>query len=516
MNKTLLMTIVLAAATAAQAHFVFVVPEAGGTKARMMLGEDLNPDEGTAVDLLAGARLSVRGKNGEETPLTMSKGEHAWQIVVPGSGARLLHGVADIGMRKSGGKEHRLIYYPKAILGDPFEASVIGPESAVEIVPAGEPGNLRLKLLARGRPHADAEMTVIFPDGSQKQVRTDASGLTPAFSETGRYGAWARYWETVSVPEQRHYATVVFDVYPRASQAASMPHAASSFGAVASDGWLYVYGGHVSPTHTYWTGAVSARFDRLSLDTGKWESLPAGPALQGMNLAVHDGKMYRCGGMEPRNAKGKAPDNHSIADCARFDPAVGKWQPVPPLPQPRSSHDIAAVGDKLIVGGGWNLMGAQQQWADTVAVFDLTKPKPAWESHPQPFRRRAFIAVAYEGKMYFIGGLNEEGKIVRGVSIFDPRSNSWSEGPSLPEGFGTAFSPAAAVHSGRLYVSVSDGSILRLDAAGKSWEKVAEATPRIAHRMVSCGPSLYVIGGAAKGKNFDLVEAIAIGPPGVH
>ena len=93
--------------------------------------------------------------------------------------------------------------------------------------------------------------------------------------------------------------TLVFDVAQGSTAAlnlgssttvtrfATMPEKTSSFGAVASDGWLYVYGGHIAPTHSYSTEAVSGRFARLNLSAGpRWEELPGGPRLQGMNLAV--------------------------------------------------------------------------------------------------------------------------------------------------------------------------------------------------------------------------------------
>ncbi len=96
-----------------------------------------------------------------------------------------------------------------------------------------------------------------------------------------------------------------------------LPVAVSSFGAVAADGWLYVYGGHVAPVHTYSTEAVSNRLDRLNLnDHSAWEKLPGGRGLQGLNLAAHGGKIYRIGGMESRNKPGETVDNHSVAEVA--------------------------------------------------------------------------------------------------------------------------------------------------------------------------------------------------------
>ena len=106
------------------------------------------------------------------------------------------------------------------------------------------------------------------------------------------------------------------------------------------DGWAYVYGGHIAPTHVYSTAAVSGRFSRLRLaDRSTWERLPDGPPLQGMNLAAHRGQIYRVGGMQPHNQPGEPQDVRSVADVARFDPAIGRWDMLPPLPAPPSSTD---------------------------------------------------------------------------------------------------------------------------------------------------------------------------------
>jgi hypothetical protein len=141
-------------------------------------------------------------------------------------------------------------------------------------------------------------------------------------------------------------------------------------------------------------------------------------------------------------------------------------------------------------------------------VLDLSARKPEWKGVPQPFRRRALIASAYRDKLYVIGGFDEKNQIVRNVSIYDPKTAVWSEGPELPEGAGRAFAPAAVVHGGSLYTSVSDGTLLRLNEPSRIWEKGGSATGRVAHRLVSHGGNVLVIGGASGGKNFDLIEAV--------
>jgi N-acetylneuraminic acid mutarotase len=335
-----------------------------------------------------------------------------------------------------------------------------------------------------------------------------------------RYRAVAVLWGLAGIASAHflflvpHSGGVAFDAtmttVPTATRFGTLPEATSSFGAVTSDGWLYVYGGHIAVTHDYSLAAVSGRFARMRLGgEARWEQLPGGPGLQGMNLAVYGGKIYRIGGMEPRNPPGSPEATYSVADCARFDPASMKWESLPPLPAPRSSHDVVVVGSKLIVVGGWTLKGPDHtEWLNTIEILDLSAPKLEWKSAPQPFERRALVAAAYNGKMYVMGGFDERARIIRQTDIFDPESGSWTKGPELPAGEANGFSSAACVHHGDLYVSVADGSVYKLNMG--SWQKSAVATPRIAHRMISTDGKILILGGAAKGKNSDLMEAVAL------
>jgi N-acetylneuraminic acid mutarotase len=231
-----------------------------------------------------------------------------------------------------------------------------------------------------------------------------------------------------------------------------------------------------------------------------------------MNLAAYKGKIYRIGGMSPHNKPGEPEATYSVADCARFDPATRQWQPFPSLPEPRSSHDVVVIGDKLIVTGGWTLQGpARTQWLDSIAVLDLSAAQLEWKSAAQPFKLRALIAALFEDKMYAMGGIDDKGNIVHDVSIYDPKTGVWSKGPQLPGNDIDGFSPAACIHENSLFVSIADGSLYRLRESSEAWEKTGSASPRVAHRIVSHGKTILVIGGAAKGRNSDLIEAVPVG-----
>ena len=535
MNRILLTALLLLAAAApSQAHFIFVVPDSDGAKASVILSETLERDEDVDVKLIAATKLVLRDAAGSEKPLPLGEpADHAYRVALPGSGTRAVRGSYVFGVRqRSGGNGFLIAYHPKAVVGDAFapEAAAAVPPAA-EIVPVRRADGLALRVLAGGKPAAGAEVTVLLPDGEQQTVTAADDGNTPTFTQTGRFGAWARVVEPTAgehagkaYGEVRHYPTLVVDVPARAAAAAAatpapaprLPEAVSSFGAAVSGGSLYVYGGHTARTHAYDVNAVSGRFHRIALGTANaaWEPLAGGPALQGMNLAAHGGRVFRIGGMAPRNQPGTRADVHSVADCAAFDPATGRWEPLAPLPEPRSSHDVVVVGSRLYVVGGWRLVGSTKtaRWPENALSIDLDADNPAWEPIPQPFRRRALIAAAHQGKVYVIGGFDEDDEASLDVSVFDPAARAWSAGPALPGPARNGFGPAACVHDGRLYVSVADGSLYRLDGQQDEWISVARTTPRIVHRLLPDAGRLLVIGGADKGNNYDLIETVRVPP----
>jgi YHS domain-containing protein len=293
-----------------------------------------------------------------------------------------------------------------------------------------------------------------------------------------------------------------------------LPEAFSSFGAAACDGYAYVYGGHAGKTHQYSTATTLGKFRRLNLANPSkgWEELPGGPAVQGLALVAHGGKLYRLGGMQPRNKAGEKADNVSLASCDVFDPKVGRWQPLPAFPAPRSSFDATVVGDTIVVVGGWTMNGTDKasDWLDTALLLDLSKKAPAWESVPQPFRRRALNTAALDGKVYVVCGMNAENELEKTVNVFDPTTRQWSDAPELPGALMNGFTPAACVSAGRLYASPADGKLYRLTEKKDGWEEVGTLEkPRFVHRLVPTADNrLLALGGASKAGNVALTEAL--------
>lgn len=530
-------TPIVAVATSAFAHFPFIVVDPGGATARLLMSETLVPDAEVSIDILAKTSLSIRTADGREIPLTLTKADDtSMSMALPGGGTRVIHGVADLGyMQRGTGRAHLLIYHPKTIIGDAFDAkTTLGEKTPIEIVPIRTEDGFRLKLLIAGKAAPGQEVRVVDIHGNDEDYTTDAEGCVGPFTEAGRYGAWARHWvdekgvrNDKDYDQVRHYATLVFDYAAETAAAipeiinsrivrihTPLPYPVASFGAVTSDGWLYIYGGHTAERHEYSTASVSKNFHRLNLrQPGQWETLaPGNVAIQGMNLAAHNGRVIRVGGMEPRNPPGERSDSYSIPDVASFDPKTNQWNTLAPLPSPRSSHDVAVIGDTLYVLGGWWMKGrgAEPDFHTSMEVMDLSAEKPVWKTVPQPFARRALIVATLDKKIFVFGGFDADDEPHLDVDVFDSETKEWTKGPSIPGRPRDGFAPAACTLDGTIYLSVGSGGLFRLSDDQTEWEQVTRTTPRLAHRMVSFGKEVLIIGGASEAKMVDLIEAVQV------
>lgn len=291
-------------------------------------------------------------------------------------------------------------------------------------------------------------------------------------------------------------------VYP------DLPQGITSFGAAVSGEWLYVYGGHFGRAHHYSNTSQSNELSRLNLkEPNSWEVVAKGPRLQGLALVAHGGKLYRIGGFTALNDEDDDHDLRSVADVARFDPGTMHWEPLPPLPEPRSSHDAVVIGDELYVVGGWQLGDSERNWHETAWMADLSNETVKWKKLPAPpFRRRALSLGHLAGKLYVIGGMQREGGPTTRVDVYDPANRQWVVGPSMidpnadeergegMEGFGSS----AYTLNGQLYVSTYGGNLQVLAHDASKWQiAVLLEDDRFFHRMLPFKNHLLLVGGAS-------------------
>jgi len=289
----------------------------------------------------------------------------------------------------------------------------------------------------------------------------------------------------------------------------------TSFGAAVADGYLYVYGGHLGAPHEYSAELQHNKLLRLNVaKPGQWETVAEGPRRTGLAMVAYNNELYRIGGWEAKNAVGEKWELYSSRDFAKFDAKAGEWQELAPLPQGRSSHDAAILGSKLFVVGGWEMKGKESsEWHDTAWMCDLSHAKPHWEEIAKPpFSRRALAVAAYAGKIYAIGGMDDTNDMTTNVNVYDPQSNDWTKGPTLPgaavEGFGLS---AFGTEQG-LFVTCRSGTVYQLAADGQSWRAISKLNhPRMSHRLVAVDANrLVAVGGTTRAGKVPEVESLDI------
>lgn len=453
-----------------------------------------------------------------------------------------------------------LTYYAKHIhakSNDQVSAAGPSKELKLDVVPKATDDGLELTVLWDGKPREGVDVNVKV-DGENEDVeavklKTDADGkvtLQPEGaglvavlanvhdgSQSGelkgkKYTSAAHYssltfpWQATAAAKPKSADTSKSDAKSKPAKKkaiasnsgiAPLPEAISSFGAVVADGYLYVYGGHTGTEHDHSAANLSQHFVRVPLDgsTG-WETLPMQTPLQGLPLVAHDGKVYRVGGLNARNATtDDDEDLHSTNEFSEYDPAAKKWTALAPLPAARSSHNAAVIGDKLYVTGGWTLTGSRKgEWLEDSLVYDFADPSAGWKSLPkQDFQRRALAAAAWQGKVAVLGGMDQDADISRRVDFFDPATGEWSQGPELPGTGMSGFGVSAWSLGDDLYVSGFNGRVFKLSSDGKKWDVVAKLVqPRFFHQLVPAAKddALLVLGGASRDGHLDDVELIDV------
>lgn len=512
----------------AGAHFVWL---ATGEKRELNVyfSESADADDPELLKYAKDAKVYQVRRQGEPQPLELTLGKESLTAKPKGRAANALFvATHDFGVLDRGGSKFLLRYFAKTgpDVKSPAWKIDTGKSLALDLVPEQDGDQIAVKVLWNGKPVKGAEFNVARPGKGDVEGKTDESGtFTFEAGEAGIHSirvkhtqAKAGEYEGKEYPEIRNYVTLALPVgsetNPKASPMAKtsskspfaeLPELVTSFGAAVADGSLYTYGGHTGGAHSYSLKEQGNQLRRLKLDgKSEWEVVAEGPHLQGLALVAHDGKIYRLGGFTAKNAEGEEHDLWSQKDAAVFDPKTKKWQDLPPLPEPRSSFDAAVLDDAIYVIGGWKLEGeGDENWHETAWKLDLSQDQPKWQPLPNPpFKRRALSVAAHDGKIYAIGGMQEEGGPTRQVDVFDPKTQTWSKAGELKgEEPITGFGSSAFATGGRLYVSTINGTLQRLGEDGKTWEIIQETpTARFFHRMLPLDKNrLLMVGGANMG-----------------
>jgi len=174
-----------------EAHALYIVVE--GKEVKVVFSDDLNPDKRVKED--SWKKIGTPKLKSAKGEVETKKGEACLTAEVAGSEA-LLYGESVYGISKHGDKpKHLTFLYKYALPGEAKEAT-LGEKCALEIVPIAADGKVKFLVLAKGKPVAKSELTIIVPGQKDKaKATTDEKGLTVAFEAKGTYGVTARSTE---------------------------------------------------------------------------------------------------------------------------------------------------------------------------------------------------------------------------------------------------------------------------------------------------------------------------------
>lgn len=414
----------------------------------------------------------------------------------------------------------KLTYYAQHFPADHPQAWPDGKtnESPLQAVLTRSGDNLLATITWQGEPLTDIDAALTNESGGEgAKAPTDAVGVATFEASDlaeGLNGIMAMHVDKDDAGEidgkpytsATHILTATFHYDPDAAEKVSalppLPEAVASFGGVASEGWLYVYGGHIGQAHDHSRENLSAHFRRTKLDgSTDWEELPMGQPLQGLPLVAHDGKVYRVGGLDAHNASGEEEALHSVDTFASYDPTTREWKELPSLPNARSSHNAVVVGDTLYVVGGWRLHGDNRgEWQAGALAYDLASDGATWQELVEPpFKRRALAVSHLDGRVVVLCGMTDEADLSKQVFFYVPATKSWSEGLEFPGQAFHGFGLSAWNLDGKLYAGGMAGVLYQLSEDQSEWIRAAKfTTKRFFHQLVPDGAgALLAVAGAS-------------------
>ncbi|MFL2502255.1 MAG: Kelch repeat-containing protein [Luminiphilus sp.] len=270
------------------------------------------------------------------------------------------------------------------------------------------------------------------------------------------------------------------------------------------DDKLYVLGGYENDV------VSSRRVDVFDPADGSWTQLQDSPSrVSHVDLVADGNGFWFAGGMKDKPTR-KIKD-HIIAEVWYLNLELDRYTAGPLLPGRRAGGGLARLGDKLHYVSG--LMEDRDTDSPDHFVLDLKewaeKGHALWtRAAPLPVPRNQHSIAELNGMIYIIGGqfnhdLQQLDQVM--VDVYDPQSDSWSEGPPLPVAHSHS-EGATFVHGDRIWMvgghSTPEGgkkgfcgNVVTL-REGEEWEVTCHLPKPIsspASRIIN--DKLYVAGG---------------------
>jgi len=275
------------------------------------------------------------------------------------------------------------------------------------------------------------------------------------------------------------------------TQKTPLPHARGYLGVVASDNEIYAIGGRdtlVSDSIII-SGTLVGYNEAYNPKTDKWTTkTPMPTPREDFAIAYYQNKIYCTGGIwSSISGKGALlTDTNEV-----YDIQTNTWSTKKPLPQALNGQQANVVEGQIYVIGGEDQKGKHLN--DTF-VYDPASD--TWTTKaPMPFATSGYISTVHNNKIYIIGGVLAGCRI----QIYDPQTDTWSTGSDLPPGDGVG--TGSGVTSGikvpvQIYALSDDGSNKIFDPISNNWTN-GDSIPTIRRAFGSAvlDDMLYVVGG---------------------
>jgi hypothetical protein len=271
----------------------------------------------------------------------------------------------------------------------------------------------------------------------------------------------------------------------------------------ASNGKLYAAGGAILGDP-----ALKA-MEEYDPTTDIWTTkAPMPTARKALRLAAAiDGRLYAVGGGDSNVEDTEFP---VFGTVEAYDPVTDTWTTRAPMQIARKGFGLAAANNGKLYAVG----GVDEELRQLASLEEYDPATNRWTTKaPMPIRREMYgLAAAPNGRLYAFGVLLNTVWSAPTVDEYDPQTNSWvtkASGLTVRNRF-----EVATADNGKIYVVggqdrfTTVGTMDEYDPATDVWTpKAAMPTKRSGHAFAAAkNGKLYAVGGDAAGEDEDTVE----------
>ena len=290
-----------------------------------------------------------------------------------------------------------------------------------------------------------------------------------------------------------------------------MPAKNSHMGTALVDTKFYLIAGHAGGANRFFKVYDTQR-DTWIMKADLPVSIFPEP-ISSLGACEIDGKIYVMGG--GGNGSGEEPPLPSATTLKVYTLASDSWTLKANMPTLRTALSTVAVNGKIyVIGGvarssGWYMDLAEATADELVSAVEVYDPETdTWtRKTDMPTARCGMGTVVVAGKIYTIGGLAANGKIMNVVEVYDPGTDTWTQKADMPT---ARWNLGAVEANGKVYAVCGnllppweDGTVTLVevyDPNTDSWTKGVDMNfPRQAASIGQVNGEIYAIGGFSDG-----------------